>query len=789
MEALNPLLPPPPLLRKPHFFPTKLRKPSSFSSKPYTRSTICRSSKWAERLLGDFHFLPSTSAPDSPPPSAAASNAALLSLFPPSAAAASDRAIPLPIDFYKILGAEPHFLADGIRRAFEARLSKPPQYGFSAEALIGRRQILQAACDALSNPSSRSDYNRGLVEDNEATAIVDVSWDKVPGALCVLQEAGETEVVLKIGGDLLLERLPKPFKQDVVLAMALAYVDLSRDAMALSPPDFVKCCEVLERALKLLQEEGASNLAPDLLVQIDETLEEITPRCVLELLALPLDGENQIKREEGLRGVRNILWTVGKGGAAAIGGRFTREDFMNEAFLRMTSAEQIDLFTATPSSIPPERFEVYSVALAYVAQAVISKKPYLILTAEGFIKELQSSDNEIDLALERGLCSLLVGDLDNCRKWLGIDNENSQYRDPEIVEFIVDNSYIDQDNDLLPGVCKLLETWLVEVVFPRCRDTEDIQFRLGDYYDDPTVLRHLERMEGGGSSPLAAAAAIAKIGAEATAALGTVKSSALQAFRKVFPPVDKEENSILDEPNNGHESEPVTKLQSEGLTGGIDQENSNFQSEAIGKQNSADPHEQDLTYYTKDATVKIMSAGVVVVLLTVAGMKYLPRRRWFPVAKKELGSAMAANVVDLGVPVDENLTEEVPRMDARLAETLVRKWQNIKSLALGPDHSLAQLKEVLEGRMLKIWTDRVAEIAQHGWFWEYTLLGVTIDSVTVSLDGRRATVEATIEEAAKLTDVAHSEHNDSYTATYTTRYEMSHSNTGWKITEGAVLKS
>lgn len=287
-------------------------------------------------------------------------------------------------------------------------------------------------------------------------------------------------------------------------------------------------------------------------------------------------------------------------------------------------------------------------ALAYVAQAVISKKPYLILTAEGFIKELQSSDNEIDLALERGLCSLLVGDLDNCRKWLGIDNENSQYRDPEIVEFIVDNSYIDQDNDLLPGVCKLLETWLVEVVFPRCRDTEDIQFRLGDYYDDPTVLRHLERMEGGGSSPLAAAAAIAKIGAEATAALGTVKSSALQAFRKVFPPVDKEENSILDEPNNGHESEPVTKLQSEGLTGGIDQENSNFQSEAIGKQNSADPHEQDLTYYTKDATVKIMSAGVVVVLLTVAGMKYLPRRRWFPVAKKELGSAMAANVVDLG---------------------------------------------------------------------------------------------------------------------------------------------
>lgn len=91
--------------------------------------------------------------------------------------------------------------------------------------------------------------------------------------------------------------------------------------------------------------------------------------------------------------------------------------------------------------------------------------------------------------------------------------------------------------------------------------------------------------------------------------------------------------------------------------------------------------------------------------------------------------------------------------------------------------------------MLKIWTDRATEIAQHGWTWEYTLLGLTIDSVTVSLDGRRASVEATLEEAARLIDVKNPEHNDSYSTTYTTRYEMSFSKSGWKIVEGAVLKS
>ncbi|XP_010907356.1 protein ACCUMULATION AND REPLICATION OF CHLOROPLASTS 6, chloroplastic isoform X2 [Elaeis guineensis] len=732
-------------------------------------TTACRASKWADRLLGDFHFLPTATKPSRP----SSPNPAVLSLLPPATA---DRTVALPLDFYKVLGAESHFLGDGIRRAFEARVSKPPQYGFSTETLIARRQILQAACDTLSNPTSRGDYNLGLDDDPNSTPTTHVPWDKIPGALCLLQEAGETEVVLRVGTSLLLERLSKSFKQDVVLAMALAYVDLSRDAMALRPPDFIGCCEVLERALKLLQEEGASNLASDLQAQIDETLEEITPCCVLELLALPLDGKHQIQREEGLHGVRNILWTVGRGGAAVIGGGFTREDFMNESFLRMTAAEQ----------------------------AFVGKEPQLVKKADDLFLQLQQTkaallrsvseyttkaDHEIDFALERGLCSLLLGDLDACRMWLGIDSETSPYRNPAIVEFIADNSSIDKDNDLLPGLCKMLEAWLMEVVFPRFRNTQDIQFKLGDYYDDSTVLRYLERMEGGGSSPLAAAAAIANIGAEATAALGNAKSSALQALRKVFPLVNKLERSSKEEVNDSHDS--VTEIQTNESGVKINQVSSGFEAEASGNLNSEELNEQDLMYDIKNASVKIMCAGVVVGLVTLAGLKHLPGKNVLPVAKKETGSAMAANVVNLGsdVPMVENLGEEAPKMDARLAETLVHKWQNVKSQALGPDHCLIKLPEVLDGRMLKLWTDRAAEIAQHGWFWQYTLLGVTVDSVIVSLDGYRATVEATIQEAAQLTDGAHPEHNDSYSTTYTTRYEMAYSKSGWKITEGAVLKS
>ncbi|THF97979.1 hypothetical protein TEA_010593 [Camellia sinensis var. sinensis] len=832
---LPPLPPPPPpnttttttTTKKPH-------KLNAVSGGPSSLPNNFSASKWADRLLSDFQFLPSTAASSDSPdsPSAAAT------LFPPLPPhlAPPERHVSMPIDFYRVLGAEMHFLGDGIRRAYEARVSKPPQYGYSQDVLIGRRQILQAACETLSNPRSRREYNQGLAEDEFDTILTDVPWDKVPGALCVLQEVGETEVVLQIGDSLLRERLPKSFKQDVVLAMALAYVDMSRDAMALSPPDFIKGCEVLERALKLLQEnlywlndsngnfvintvdsqvyilipdsvmhfclqfgdnydlflssevcyrkmeeeEGARSLAPDLQTQIDETLEEITPRCVLELLALPLADKYQTKRGEGLQGVRNILWAVGGGGAAAIAGGVTREDFMNEAFLHMTAAEQVDLFAATPSNIPAESFEVYGVALALVAQAFVGKKPHLIRDADNLFQQLQQTKvtalanpahvytargeiHEMDFALERGLCSLLMGELDDCRSWLGLDSDNSPYRDPSIVNFVLEHSKDDKDNDFLPGLCKLLETWLMEVVFFRFRDTKDITFKLGDYYDDPTVLRYLERLEGVSGSPLAAAAAIVKIGAEATAVLDSVKFSAIQALQKVFPLGQGNGNVKCQEDEEVNSS--VTPLESKEPGVQQDQDDSTNILDGPEKNNADETQKQEMiTSEIKDASIKIMCAGVVVGLISLVGLKYLPFRNGSSILRKEVGSAMASDVIKVGSLVAENL-EEMPRMDAKFAEGLVQKWQNIKSQALGPDHCLGKLSEVLDGNMLNVWKDRAAEIAQHGWFWDYSLLNLTIDSVTVSVDGRRAIVEATLEESACLTDVGHPEHNDSYSTT------------------------
>lgn len=95
--------------------------------------------------------------------------------------------------------------------------------------------------------------------------------------------------------------------------------------------------------------------------------------------------------------------------------------------------------------------------------------------------------------------------------------------------------------------------------------------------------------------------------------------------------------------------------------------------------------------------------------------------------------------------------------------------------------------QVLDGQMLKVWTDRASEIAQLGWIYDYSLLNLTIDSVTLSQEGRHAWVEATVKESARLTDTVHPENCDEKISTYTTRYELSSTKSGWRITDGSKI--
>jgi ARC6-like, IMS domain len=94
--------------------------------------------------------------------------------------------------------------------------------------------------------------------------------------------------------------------------------------------------------------------------------------------------------------------------------------------------------------------------------------------------------------------------------------------------------------------------------------------------------------------------------------------------------------------------------------------------------------------------------------------------------------------------------------------------------------------------MLKVWSERATEMVERGWHWKYELVNVSVDSLTVSLDGQHATVEATIEESARVFDGQtgdDGEFDNAYSTGYTARYEMAYTDSGWKIVDGAILES
>lgn len=56
--------------------------------------------------------------------------------------------------------------------------------------------------------------------------------------------------------------------------------------------------------------------------------------------------------------------------------------------------------------------------------------------------------------------------------------------------------------------------------------------------------------------------------------------------------------------------------------------------------------------------------------------------------------ALTASINCVRLSGGKQYQEEFPKMDARIAEDLVHKWQYIKSQAFGPDHCIEKLEEV-----------------------------------------------------------------------------------------------
>ncbi|KAK3274363.1 arc6-like protein [Cymbomonas tetramitiformis] len=237
--------------------------------------------------------------------------------------------------------------------------------------MASRVLILRTACDLITDPEKKGQYDELLEADNGER--IEIPRKELPGALALLQEAGDAEAVVEIAEAALSQAENSECQADIALSLALAHCDLGREAMAATPPRITEGCDSLDCALHVLRHNGSPN--PELELIIDRTLAEMAPACVFELLALPDSTSNKQLREQALNGLKDMLWVpIDPRDEAA---RADRKALLVQASRHLTCHEQVSLYTEAPQfTTDPE--ELYEVALALVAAGFVSREPALV---------------------------------------------------------------------------------------------------------------------------------------------------------------------------------------------------------------------------------------------------------------------------------------------------------------------------------------------------------------------------------------------------------------------------
>ncbi|MCC5614620.1 IMS domain-containing protein [Nostoc sp. CHAB 5836] len=426
----------------------------------------------------------------------------------------------IPLDYYRILGLPLAASDEQLRQAYSDRIVQLPRREYSQAAISSRKQLIEEAYVVLSDPKQRSTYDQLYLAhaydpDNLAAAAValenrpestkrgidtqslgiEITQDELVGALLILQELGEYELVLKLGRPYLVNKngatsarksnnladeeiYESAEHPDVVLTVALACLELGREQW--QQGHYENAAISLETGQELLLREG---LFASIQAEIQADLYKLRPYRILELLALP--QQKTAERSQGLELLQNLLEDRG-----GIDGTNNDDSGLNiDDFLRfiqqlrnhLTVAEQHKLFEA--QSKRPSAVATYLAVYALIARGFAQRQPALIRQARQMLIRLGKRQ---DVHLEQSLCALLLGQTEEATRVLELSQEY------EALAFIREKS---QDSpDLLPGLCLYAEQWLQQEVFPHFRDLTNQQAFLKDYFANQQVQAYLEAL-------------------------------------------------------------------------------------------------------------------------------------------------------------------------------------------------------------------------------------------------------------------------------------------------------
>lgn len=425
----------------------------------------------------------------------------------------------IPLDYYRILGLPIQAPAEQLAQAHHDRTRQMPRREYSEAALSSRRALLDEAFAVLSNPDDRARYDQRflthqydpdlVVNDGSFTSLrsenspeqtphIDIADKNLVGALLILQELGEYELVLKVGRPYLSSgRLssgnaglssgqfgdPQVALSDTVLTIAFACLELGREHW--QQGQYETAAEALETGEELLVREG---LFEGIRGEIQSDLLRLRPYRILELLALP--EAQVVERKKGLQLLQEMLQERdGVDGARDDQSGLSMDDFLR--FIQqlrgyLTVEEQQVLFEEEARR--PSAVATYLAIYALIARGFAEHQPALVRRAKHLLSKLSARQ---DVHLEQSICALLLGQTEEANRLLELSQEY------EPIAFIREQSQ--GSPDWLPGLCLYTERWIGGEVFPHFRDLAQQRASLKSYFADDQVQGYLEDLPIEGS--------------------------------------------------------------------------------------------------------------------------------------------------------------------------------------------------------------------------------------------------------------------------------------------------
>jgi len=386
----------------------------------------------------------------------------------------------LPLDHFRLIGVSPSATSEEILRAFQLRLDKTPNEGFTFEVLTQRSELLRLTAELLTNAEDRKHYEDLVL--NGASGLEFASNREVAG-LILLWESGSPKEAFKLTRKALqppqTPALGSSREADLTLLAALS----SRDAAIKEQEQrcYSNAADFLQEGIQILQRMGKMG---ELRKNLEDDLSVLLPYRILDLLSRDI-----IDIETHKKGVSMLINFINKRGGLEGKNNIENEQLLDqknfEVFFRqvksfLTVNEQIDLFLnlQKKGSIEAGFFAF----LALTAEGYAKKKPENLFEALKIIKNINIP--ELDKMPLIGCLDLLLANIESA------ENRFLLSSDENLKEWL--NSF---EGEKLDAICRYCKNWLEHEVLKGYRDIHIDKVDLDSWFEDSEIQSFIEKFE------------------------------------------------------------------------------------------------------------------------------------------------------------------------------------------------------------------------------------------------------------------------------------------------------